>query len=112
MDAAAQGAAALPVLLWPDLDGAGWEKLCDRAGSRLSSSPLAAGPNDDDGDRGSTGGLDTEAVNWSFSFMCWLNSKSPVLRIWKATVKEREEPFLHWPRLLRGDWHTTAGGAL
>lgn len=103
----------LPDLTWCDLDGCRWEKLCDRPRLCLSSSSLAVGLDDDDGeflsgDLGSTGGVDIEAVNWSFSFMCWLSSKSPVLRIWKATVKEMVEPFLHCPRLLRGDWHTTA----
>ena len=50
----------------------------------------------------------TKYVTQCVTSQMFATSKSPVLRIWKATVKERVEPLLHCPRLLMGDWHTTA----
>lgn len=41
-----------------------------------------------------------------------VTSKSPVVRIWKATQNVRMEPFLHCPRLLTGDWHNTIDNLL
>lgn len=90
----------LPVLVRWNFDGCWWEKDWERPRLRLawcrSRISLTAGLDGlflRDKGRASGGGLDTDAVNCSFSFMCWLNSKRPARNIWKATLTEIVLPF-------------------
>lgn len=103
----ADHAIALPDLMWWDFVEFWWEKLWDRPRLCLSCCSLKGASKDNCelfwGEWG-----DMDAVNWSFSFMCWFSSKSPARSIWKATVKEIVEPLRHSPRWLKGVRQTTA----